>query len=164
MILERYHPRKRYCRWNLRICLHSSGSHERLRTIIHPQASLYGWCYLCLCTKNYFIPSTLLYLVEWVGSGTPVGQEQAEADSLENAGDETNGNSVKRSLLSNNSSDELEKHQISQYSVLRQVAQTYTWSSRGEEDQWTKIRGSLVAQGSGCVDQSTNTICLKSRA
>lgn len=49
-------------------------------------------------------------LVEWVGSGAPVCEEQAEADSLEDSGQDANGNGIERSLLSDNSRDDLVKY------------------------------------------------------
>ena len=41
---------------------------------------------------------------------------------------------------------------------------TYTWSTRSEEDQASKIGSSLVAQGPGSVNQSTHTIGLDGTA
>ena len=46
-------------------------------------------------------------LVEWVGSGTPVCKEHAETDSLEDTGQDTDGDSIKRPLLSNNLGNDL---------------------------------------------------------
>ena len=54
-------------------------------------------------------PARRLSLVEWVGSGAPVGEEHAEANSLEDLGDNTDGDEVKRSLLGNDLSDELDE-------------------------------------------------------
>lgn len=48
-----------------------------------------------------------MHLVEWVGSGTPVSQEHAEANSLEYAGKNTDCDSVEWTLLSDNGSNEL---------------------------------------------------------
>lgn len=47
------------------------------------------------------------HLVEWVGSCAPVGEEQAQANSLEDAGDNTNGNGIQWSLLGDNLCDDL---------------------------------------------------------
>lgn len=46
-------------------------------------------------------------LVEWVGSSTPVCKEQAEADSLEQAGNDTYSNHVQGSVFSDNGSNNL---------------------------------------------------------
>ena len=46
-------------------------------------------------------------LVEWVGSGSPVCEEHAETDSLKQAGQNTNCNCVERSLLCNNTGNDL---------------------------------------------------------
>jgi hypothetical protein len=46
-------------------------------------------------------------LVEWVCAGAPVGQEKREADCLEDSGDSTNGNGVKRALLGDDLGDDL---------------------------------------------------------
>ena len=46
-------------------------------------------------------------LVEWVGSGAPVCEEHTETDSFKQAGQNTNCNSVERSLLSNNTGNDL---------------------------------------------------------
>lgn len=46
-------------------------------------------------------------LLEWVGAGTPPGEEHAETDSLEHAGNNTNGDSVEWALLGDDGGDEL---------------------------------------------------------
>lgn len=46
-------------------------------------------------------------LVEGVGAGTPVGEEHAQANSLEDAGNGTNGNCVNGALLGDNLGDDL---------------------------------------------------------
>ena len=51
--------------------------------------------------------ATTLPSVKWVGAGSPVGQEQAQANSLENASEGANGNGVERSLLGDDLGDEL---------------------------------------------------------
>jgi len=48
-------------------------------------------------------------LVEWVGASSPVSEEQAEADGLEETRQDTNGNSVDRSILSDKGGDELKQ-------------------------------------------------------
>lgn len=68
---------------------------------------------LCSCIATHtFIRQLQLYcctfLVEWVGSGAPVCEEQAEADSLEDTGQDTNSDGVKRALLSNDLGNDLE--------------------------------------------------------
>jgi hypothetical protein len=47
------------------------------------------------------------HLVEGVGAGSPVGEEHAEADGLEDAGDGTDSNGVERTLLSEDLGDDL---------------------------------------------------------
>lgn len=49
----------------------------------------------------------MLNLVEWVGSGAPVGQEHAEADGFEKAGQDAHGHSVERSVLDDKGGNEL---------------------------------------------------------
>jgi hypothetical protein len=41
--------------------------------------------------------------------------------------------------------------------------ETYRWSRGSEEDQGTKVSSSLVGEGTGSVDKSTNTVRLNSR-
>ena len=52
-------------------------------------------------------------LVEWVGVGSPVGEEQAEADGLEDASERTDGDGVEGTLLGKDLRDELQKYSIS---------------------------------------------------
>ena len=47
------------------------------------------------------------YLVEGVGAGSPVGEEQAEADSLEDAGNSADGDGVHGTLLGDDLGDDL---------------------------------------------------------
>ena len=47
------------------------------------------------------------HLVEGVGAGSPVGKEQAEADSLKDTGNGTDSNGVKRALLGDDLRDNL---------------------------------------------------------
>ena len=46
-------------------------------------------------------------LVEGVGAGSPVGEEHAETDSLEHAGESTDGDGVHGTLLSEDLGDNL---------------------------------------------------------
>jgi len=46
-------------------------------------------------------------LVEWVGAGTPVGEEDGETDGLHDAGDNTDGDGVEWALLGDNLGDDL---------------------------------------------------------
>ena len=48
-----------------------------------------------------------MLLVEWVGAGAPPGQEQGEADGLEDAGKSSDCDGVERALLGGDLSDEL---------------------------------------------------------
>jgi hypothetical protein len=56
------------------------------------------------------LPYTLIKtrrLVEGVGAGSPVGEEQAEADSLKDTGNGADSNGVKRTLLGEDLGDNL---------------------------------------------------------
>ena len=46
-------------------------------------------------------------LVEGVGAGSPVGEEQAETDSLEHAGNSADGDGVHGTLLGDDLGDDL---------------------------------------------------------
>jgi hypothetical protein len=62
--------------------------------------------------RNPKLPYTLLMarrLVEGVGAGSPVGEEQAEADGLEDTGNGADGNGVKRTLLGEDLGDNLDR-------------------------------------------------------
>lgn len=86
---------------------------------------------------------TINRLVEWVGSGAPVCKEHTETDSFKQAGQNTNCNSVERSLLCNNTGNDLGN--VSIVFVLDRRGLTYTWSSGGHEDQRTEVGSTLVA-------------------
>lgn len=75
----------------------------------------------------------MIRLVENAGSGAPVCQEQAEADSLEQSSEHTDGNSVQWSLLGDDTGNNLGTGQLGQ--LPSRMDYTYAWSSRGEEDQ-----------------------------
>lgn len=107
------------------------------------------------------IPNTQR-LVEWVGSCAPVGEEQAQANSLEDAGNNTNGNGIHWSLLSDNLGDDL--YHVSILESMPECRKTYTWGSRGKEDQASQVGSTLVAEGSGGINQSGNTVGLDGRA
>lgn len=47
-------------------------------------------------------------LVEWVRASAPVGEEQAEADGLQETGQHADGNGVNRSVLEDKCGDELQ--------------------------------------------------------
>jgi len=80
-----------------------------------------------------------MHLLEWVGVGSPPCEEEGETNSLEYAGNGTNGNGIKRTLLGKDLGDE-------------------RWGRAGEEDQRSQIGGSLVGESTGSIDQSTNTV------
>jgi len=48
-----------------------------------------------------------MHLLEWVGVGSPPCEEEGETNSLEYAGNGTNGNGIKRTLLGKDLGDEL---------------------------------------------------------
>lgn len=41
---------------------------------------------------------------------------------------------------------------------------TYSWGRGGQEDEAAEVCGTLVAEGSGSVDQGTNTVTLEGRS
>ena len=47
------------------------------------------------------------HLVEWVGAGAPVCEEERQADSLEDTGNGADGNGVEWALLSEDLGDDL---------------------------------------------------------
>ena len=47
-------------------------------------------------------------LVEWVGAGAPVCKEHAQADGLEDASQDANGNGVERSLFGDDLREDLQ--------------------------------------------------------
>jgi hypothetical protein len=53
--------------------------------------------------------STREHLLEGVGAGAPVGEEQGETDSLEDAGNSADGDGVKRALLGDDLGDDLRR-------------------------------------------------------
>lgn len=60
------------------------------------------------CTSLSVLPHLLeTSRLEWVGAGSPPGEEEGQADGLEDAGEGANGNSVQRALLGGDLSDEL---------------------------------------------------------
>ena len=102
------------CCYNLRLICASMRATRLLRISL---GTSYRQLYAAT-TSDYHCPQLMpllisLYLhiqhlVEWVGSCAPVGEEQAQADSLEDARDNSNGNSVQRSLLSDDLCDDLD--------------------------------------------------------
>lgn len=51
-------------------------------------------------------------LVEWIGSSTPVGEEETETNRLKETRQNANGNSVDRPVLGNEGRDELERDKM----------------------------------------------------
>ncbi len=103
-----------------------------------------------------------MHLVEWVGSGAPVGQEQAEANSLKDTADNTDSNQVKRSLFADDLSNELDEGSVK--IRMERMDCTYTWTSGSEEDQATEVGSPLVAQSTSSIEQSAYTVRLETRA
>jgi len=87
----------------------------------------------------------IIPLLERVGSGSPPGQDNGKTDSLDKLGSDADANGVNRSLLGED---------------LRDI----TGSRGSEEDETAEISSALVAQGTGGVDQSTDTIRLEGGA
>jgi hypothetical protein len=85
------------------------------------------------------LPYTLLYarcLVEGVGAGSPVGEEHAEANSLEDTGNGADSNGVERTLLGEDLRDNLCRVSVDHEVYMETgVVMTYRWSSRSHEDQ-----------------------------
>ncbi len=83
--------------------------------------------------------------------GSPVGQEQAEADSFKDTCESTNGDGIERTLLGEDLRDELRscKHIITR---CLGSGGTYARSGTSEKDQTAQICGALVAQRAGGVD------------
>jgi hypothetical protein len=71
-------------------------------------------------------------LLEGVGAGSPVGEEQAEADSLEDTSNSTDGDGVKRTLLGQDLGDDL---------VI-----VSTWSIQNIEAEWWRTEGAAEAK------------------
>jgi hypothetical protein len=101
-------------------------------------------------------------LVEGVGAGSPVGKEQAEADGLEDTGNGTDSDGVERALLGDDLGDDL--NVVRDDIATCEDGMTYGGSSGGHEDQGAEVSSALVGEGTGSVDQSTNTVCLEGRA
>jgi hypothetical protein len=75
-------------------------------------------------------------LVEGVGAGSPVGEEQAEPDGLEHAGEGTDGNGVHGTLLGDNLGDDLVTLVAdSGLPRMQRMSMTYRRSSGSHEDQ-----------------------------
>lgn len=96
-------------------------------------------------------------LVEWIGSGAPVREEHAETDSLEQTGQNTYGDGIERSLLGDDTGDDLGNVNIKFGTIS---GRTYTWSGRGEEDQGPKVGSTLVAESTSGIDKCGNTVGL----
>lgn len=60
------------------------------------------------CPPQRLLESSVTALVERVGSCAPVSEKHAEADSLEDAADNGDGDSIQRALLSGYLCDDLE--------------------------------------------------------
>jgi hypothetical protein len=95
-------------------------------------------------------------LVEGVGAGSPVGEEERETDGLHTAGESTDGNGVERALLGEDLGDNL----TLLTTISRLDMMTYRRSSRGEEDQRAEVSSALVGEGTSGIDESTDTVGL----
>lgn len=60
-------------------------------------------------SKPSELHSTSEHLLEGVGAGAPVGEEQGETDGLEDTGNSADGDGVKRALLGKNLGDDLQR-------------------------------------------------------
>ena len=78
-------------------------------------------------------------LLEGVGAGTPIGEEQAEADGLENTGKTADKDGVKRALLSEDLGDDLEgisikiSYDTSEYNIPMAQQKRRRSESRGRQ-------------------------------
>ena len=98
-------------------------------------------------------------LVERVGAGSPPCKEQAQTDSLKDASNSTNGNGVHRALFREDLRDDLQG--LSTVCANQNMPScTYAWCGGGHEDQTAEVCGSLVAQSTRRVDESSDTVCL----
>jgi len=55
----------------------------------------------------YVLCLNAIRLVKWVGVGSPVGKEQAEADGFKDTGESTDGDGIERTFFGENLRDEL---------------------------------------------------------
>lgn len=78
-----------------------------------------------------------------LGVGSPPGEEKGKTNSLEDTGNSTDGDGVKRSLLSEDLSNELDYSQC-QFAWPPRDMRTYRWSRGSEEDQRSQVCGTLV--------------------
>ena len=100
-------------------------------------------------------------LVEGVGTSSPPGEEDGEANRLEDSGESTYSYGVEWTFLSHNLRDNLlHRQQLNVLNHIVNAERTHRRSSGGEEDQRTKIGCAFVAEGTSRVDQSTNAIGL----
>lgn len=105
------------------------------------------------------LKSRLDHLVKWVGSCAPVGEEHAEANSLEDTADNSDGNSVEWALLGHDLCDDLRLWLAKVVSGI-DCCSAYAWSSAGHEDQASKISGTFIAQSPSGIDESSNGVSL----
>jgi hypothetical protein len=84
------------------------------------------------------LPYTRLWarrLVEGVGAGSPVCEEQAEADGLEDTGNGTDSNGVKRTLLGEDLGDDLGAVSNADWIHVQKLGMTYRRCGGSHEDQ-----------------------------
>lgn len=108
----------------------------------------------------------LFALLKGVGPGSPPVENQSQANGLEQLGSDIDADDVKRSLFTEDLSDELQTYQVSlEESLLATVQRkTYARSRCRRKDQSAQIRRALVAQGARGIEQCAHTIALQGRA
>lgn len=67
-------------------------------------------------------------LVEWVGAGTPVGEEHAEADSFQQASQDADSNSINWAVLNDKGGNELRSLLAFCFGYLDRKRGTYRWA------------------------------------
>ena len=88
-----------------------------------------------------------IHLVKGVGARSPPGEEQAQADSLKDAGKSANSDGLSGTLLGEDLGNELYSRRIRYMPMgyqLRGERETYRGRRAGHEDQGSEVGGSLV--------------------
>ena len=89
-------------------------------------------------------------LVEWVGAGSPPGEEQAQANGLEDAGKSSDSNSIERAFFREYLRDKLITNSVLLTLIKPPVPKktngmTYRWCGTGHENQASQVGSTLIA-------------------
>ena len=98
--------------------------------------------------------------LERVGPGAPPGEEDGEADGLEDAGEGADGDGVEWALLGHDLGDELDTSLAHIFRDILIELISHRRSRRSKEDQATEVRGALVAERAGGIDERTHAVRL----